>query len=108
MLGELILALAASQPVVRRECFEFLKQHVDLTPESGAKTDAEAAFALWYELEPDLSKMDELGGADYETEDCVGDILCGRVQSSLLPYSPSVSRTALTLSASTSAGLPLR
>lgn len=75
-LGELIKRLALSHPDVRRECFEFLKKHVDVKLETQADAEAGAIFALWEELKPDLSELDEYGGGDYKTEDYVADLLC--------------------------------
>ncbi len=56
-LGKLIKKLALSHPDVRRKCFEFLKKHVDVKPEIQADAEAGAIFALWEELEPDLSEL---------------------------------------------------
>ncbi|KPK26361.1 MAG: hypothetical protein AMK69_12225 [Nitrospira bacterium SG8_3] len=75
ILAKLVNRLALGRPQIRRECFEYLKEHVMLTPDEEAVTDAEAMFALWVELEPDLSELDEYGGGDYETEGHVGEVL---------------------------------
>ncbi|MBW1911422.1 MAG: hypothetical protein JRJ11_18090 [Deltaproteobacteria bacterium] len=74
-LGKLIKELALSRPETRRECFEFLKKHVTLTPEESAISEGEALFALWNELEFDLSELDEYGGGDYSVENHVGVLL---------------------------------
>ena len=75
ILGELIHKLAATRPEMRRKCFEFLKDRVTLTPDEDAVSSGEAIMALWMELEPDLSELDEYGGGDYKTEDHVGSLL---------------------------------
>jgi tetratricopeptide (TPR) repeat protein len=64
-----------ARPEIRRECFEFLKDHVILTPDEESVFGTEAMFALWMELEPDLSELDEYGGGDYGTVDHVGTLL---------------------------------
>jgi len=75
ILGKLIKELASDRPEIRRECFEFLKECVTLSPDEEASTEAEALFALWWELEPDLSELDEYGGGDYDLDDHVCDLL---------------------------------
>ena len=75
VLGKLVKELALSRPETRRECFEFLKKHVTLTPEQSAISEGEALFALWNELEFDLSELDEYGGGDYSVENHVGMLL---------------------------------
>lgn len=72
-LGKLIFQLAATQPDMKRQCLEFLKKHV--APADTAGTETEIIFALWNELEPDLSELDEYGGGDYAVEDQVGELL---------------------------------
>ncbi len=74
-LGELIKGLASENPEIRRECFEFLKDHVTLPPDEGAVSMGESMIALWMEVEPDLSDLDEYGGGDYGLVDHVGDLL---------------------------------
>ena len=74
-LGLLIQQLAAARPDVRRECFEFLKANVPLPAEAAAEAEAEAIFALWGELEPDLAELDEYGGGDYDDQDHVESLL---------------------------------
>jgi hypothetical protein len=69
ILGKLIKELALTRPEIRRECFEFLKDHVTLTPDEKSVSSAEAMFALWMELEPDLAELDEYGGGDYGVEE---------------------------------------
>jgi len=75
ILGKLIKELASDRPEIRRECFEFLKDHVTLAPDEDSASEAEALFALWWELEPDLSELDEYGGGDYDLDDHVCDLL---------------------------------
>lgn len=75
VLGKLIKELALSRPETRRECFEFLKKNVTLTSEESAISEGEALFALWNELEFDLSELDEYGGGDYSVENHVGVLL---------------------------------
>ena len=75
ILGKLIKELAAARPEIRRECFEFLKDHVSLTPDDESVSAGEAIFSIWMELEPDLSDLDEYGGGDYDLGDHVGELL---------------------------------
>jgi len=75
ILGELIKGLASDRPEIRRECFEFLKDHVALAPGEAASSEGEPLFALWLELKPDLSELDEYGGGDYDLADHVADLL---------------------------------
>jgi hypothetical protein len=75
VLGQLVGVLAASGPAVRRQCLEFLQQHVTLTVETKAHTDVETVFSIWDELEPDLADLNEYGGGPDETQDQVTDLL---------------------------------
>lgn len=75
MLRELVQKLAANRPEIRRECFVFLKQRVSLDSAMKTETEAEIAFSLWNELEPDLAELDEYGGGPDETEESVGELL---------------------------------
>jgi hypothetical protein len=75
ILGGLILELAGGEPEVRRKCFEFLKKHVVLPEAELEEAEGEALMALWMELEPDLSELDEYGGGDHRTENHVGTLL---------------------------------
>ena len=63
ILGKLIKRLALARPEIRRECFEFLKDHVSLNPDDESVSAGEAMFAIWMELEPDLSELDEEGSS---------------------------------------------
>lgn len=75
VLRQLVERLASARPDVRRECLDFLQQHVALAPPAKADAEAETVFALWQELEPDLAELDEYGGGDHDTEDHVGELL---------------------------------
>jgi len=75
VLGKLIKELALDRPEIRRECFEFLKDHVTLAPDEDTVSETEVLFALWWELEPDLSELDEYGGGDYDLADHVAVLL---------------------------------
>src|SRR3990172_3046086 len=75
VLRQLVERLASARPDVRRECLEFLRQHAVLAPPAKADAEAEAVFALWEELEPDLAELDEYGGGDHNTQDYVGELL---------------------------------
>ncbi len=75
VLGQLIQQLAASAPAVRRQCLEFLEQHVAFTAETKASADVEEVFSLWDELEPDLADLDEYGRGPDENEEHVADLL---------------------------------
>jgi hypothetical protein len=75
VLAGLILALAQKDPQVRRSCFEYLKKHAALPEDEQGKAEGEAVMALWMELEPDLSELDEYGGGDRRTEDYVDTLL---------------------------------
>jgi len=87
-LGTLIKILAGENPEIRRECFEFLKEHVPLTPAEDAVSMGESTIALWMELEPDLWELNEYGGGDYGVVDHVGDLLyelCEKLQKNKIP-----------------------
>jgi len=75
MLARLVQQLAAERPDVRWECFEFLKENVPLPKDAASDAEAEALFALWDELEPDLAELNECGGGDYDQQDHVGELL---------------------------------
>jgi hypothetical protein len=74
-LIKLIAELAEDRPDVRRECFDYLKKHVSLTPAQKTRSEGEIVMALWWELFPDLEELDDCGGGDYWTEDRVADLL---------------------------------
>ena len=75
MLIKLIAELAEDRPDVRRECFDYLKKHVSLTPAQKTRSEGEIVMALWWELYPDLEELDDCGGGDNGTEDHVADLL---------------------------------
>lgn len=75
VLAELILELAAEGPNIRRKCLEYLKKHIIMSTDREEEAEGEALMALWMELEPDLSELDEYGGGDHRTEDHVGTLL---------------------------------
>ncbi len=64
----LVVHLSNFSPEVRRECFDYLKQHVKLTAEQEINSEGEIAMALWWELYPDLEDLDSDGGGDEKTE----------------------------------------
>jgi hypothetical protein len=75
VLAGLIMVLAGKEPEVRRNCFEYLKKHVALPLAEQGEAEGEAVMALWMELEPELSELDEYGGGDRQTEDHVDTLL---------------------------------
>jgi hypothetical protein len=75
VLIDLILHLTAKSPDTRRICLDFLKTHVSLADELEKRSEGEVIFALWDELEPDLSDLDEYGGGDYALVERVGELL---------------------------------
>lgn len=75
VLITLIAELAEDRPDVRRECFDYLKKHVSLTPAQKTRSEGEIVMALWWELYSELEELDDCGGGDYGTEDHVADLL---------------------------------
>ncbi len=71
----LIAELATGRPNVRRECLDYLKKHVALTPAQKTRSEGEIVMALWLELSPDLEELDDCGGGDYRTVDHVAGLL---------------------------------
>lgn len=71
LLKQLIHWLANKDPIVRRECLDFLKQKITLPTQSIIKVDTEEIWTLWEELESDLSELDEYGGGPDEMEEHV-------------------------------------
>jgi hypothetical protein len=71
LLIKLITELALYRPDVRRECFDYLKKHINLTTSQKSRSEGEIILALWGELYSDLEELDEHGGGDYDTEDDV-------------------------------------
>lgn len=75
LLKQLIHWLANKDPIVRRECLDFLKQKITLPTQSIVKVDTEEIWTLWEELEFDLSELDEYGGGSDEMEEHVSECL---------------------------------
>ena len=67
-LINLVVHLSNISPEMRRECFDYLKNHVKLTAEQEISSEGEIVMALWWELHPDLEALDSYGGGDEETE----------------------------------------
>lgn len=67
-LEQLVLHVTEGRPDLRRRCFDFLA-NVRGHGAAGTRSRAEtaAALALWEEIEPELARLDESGGADWET-----------------------------------------
>lgn len=75
VLRKLVSQLAATRPDIRRECVDFLMSNLLLTASGRAEAKAEAALALWLELEADLADLDAYGGGDEGTEERVTRLL---------------------------------
>lgn len=58
---------------VRRICIDHLKRTVTVSSSIQTSAESSAALTLWYEIEPELSELDEYGGGDYRAEEDVGD-----------------------------------
>jgi hypothetical protein len=74
-VADLLVRLAAIRPDVRRECFDYLKRHVPLSPRQKKQSEGEGLLALWSELAPDLDELDDYGGGDYGLVDHVATLL---------------------------------
>jgi hypothetical protein len=74
-LADLLVRLAAMRPDVRRECFHYLQKHVPLSDSQQKQSEGEVLLALWSELAPDLSELDDYGGGDYDQADQVASLL---------------------------------
>lgn len=72
-LIELLLKIAGDNLTMRRHCIDYLKETVKVDPSIHRSAESSAALALWYEVEPELSELDEYGGADYDTIDAVDE-----------------------------------
>lgn len=59
-LINLIISLAKNRPDVLRDCYDYLKKHVLLTPEQKTRSEGEIVMTLWAELSPDLELLDEV------------------------------------------------
>jgi hypothetical protein len=75
VLADLLIRLAAARSDVRRECFDYLKKHAPLSNSPQIQSDGEVLLALWSELIPDLSELDDYGGGDYDQADRVASLL---------------------------------
>lgn len=95
ILVELIEDLAIMRPEVRRECFEYLKAHVTLSPDQQETSEGETVMALWGELAPDLDELDDYGGGDYSLADHVSDLLIEILKKLSTNKVPSEYRTEL-------------
>lgn len=84
-----------SRRQIRRECVEFLKQHVTLDATQHGEVETDALFALWDELEPDLKELDTYGGGPEETETRVADLLYEVVQQLNAKRVPEAARRKL-------------
>ncbi|GAI04983.1 unnamed protein product, partial [marine sediment metagenome] len=58
---------------IRRSCIDSLKGKVTLSPSVRNSAESSAALTLWYEIEPELSELDEYGGGEYSMIDDVGN-----------------------------------
>ena len=72
-LIELIKELIKNDLSIRRICIDNLKGKVTVSPSINDSAESSAALTLWYEIEPELSELDEYGGGDYSTEEDVGE-----------------------------------
>lgn len=75
ILVDLLIRLAATRPDVRRECLDYLSKHIPLSNKRKNQSEGEIVLALWSELEPNLSELDEYGGGDYGVADDVAGLL---------------------------------
>ena len=71
----LLLEIAGENLTIRRHCIDYLKGTVKIDLSTHRSAESSAALTLWYEVEPELSELDEYGGADYDTIDAVDAVL---------------------------------
>jgi len=71
----LLLEIAGENLTIRRHCIDYLKGTVKIDLSTHRSAESSAALTLWYEVEPELSELDEYGGADYDTIDAVDEVL---------------------------------
>ena len=71
----LLLEIAGENLTIRRHCIDYLKRTVKIDLSTHRSAESSAALTLWYEVEPELSELDEYGGADYDTIDAVDEVL---------------------------------
>jgi len=57
----------------RRTCIDYLKPKITVNSSIQHSAESSAALSLWYEIEPELSELDEYGGGDYKIEKNVGE-----------------------------------
>ena len=74
-LKNLVNHLSGFGPEIRRECFDYLKNHVPLTTEQKIRSEGEIAMALWWELYPDLEELDTYGSGDDATVEHVAGLI---------------------------------
>jgi hypothetical protein len=72
-LVKLLKELAESDLKIRRMCIDGLKEKVTVSSSVHNSAESSAALTLWYEIEPELSELDEYGGGDYNIIDDVED-----------------------------------
>ena len=72
-LIELVQELMESDLSIRRICINHLKEKVTVSSTVNAAAESSEAMTLWYEIEPELSELDEYGGGDYSLTDDVGE-----------------------------------
>ena len=72
-LIELIKELKGNELSIRRICINHLKEKVTVSSSVNTTAESSAALTLWYEVEPELSELDEYGGGDYSLMEDVGD-----------------------------------
>lgn len=74
-LVDLIVRVAASRPVVRHECLNYLNKHAALSHNQKKQSEGEKLLALWAELVPDLDELDAYGGGNYDADFHVSSLL---------------------------------
>ena len=72
-LIELVKELIEHNLSMRRICIDNLKEKVTVSSSIQNSAESSTALSLWYEIEPELSELDEYGGGDYSTEEDVGE-----------------------------------
>lgn len=74
-LQEVVKELCEDNLENRRFCIDSLKEKINENVIRDNSDESSLALDLWYEVEPELSELDEYGGGDYDTEDNVMDCL---------------------------------
>ena len=72
-LVKLLKKLTEDDLAIRRICIDNLKEKVTVSSSVHNSAESSAALTLWYEIEPELSELNEYGGGDYSMMDDVGD-----------------------------------